>query len=84
MAWMVLSSPRMRAGARASSPWARDEVAAITGKPPMQRWLPPLVRLPGAEVVASIGEPLGVEVVASAGEPLCAEVVAAAGEAARS
>jgi hypothetical protein len=35
------------------------------------------VRLPGAEVVASAGEPLGVEVVASAGEPLCAEVVAA-------
>jgi hypothetical protein len=27
------------------------------------------VRLPGAEVVASAGEPLGVEVVAAAGEP---------------
>jgi hypothetical protein len=35
----------------------------------VQRWSPPLVRLPGAEVVASAGEPLGVEVVAAAGEP---------------
>jgi hypothetical protein len=69
--------PHRRAGARASSPWVRAEVAIVAGKPPVQRWSPPLVRLPGAEVVASAGEPLGVEVVASAGEPLCAEVVAA-------
>jgi hypothetical protein len=42
----------------------RGEVAAIAGKPPVQRWLlssvlrwsPPLVRLPAAEVVASAGE----------------------------
>jgi hypothetical protein len=33
----------------------------------VQRWSPPLVRLPGAKVVASTGEPLGAEVVASAG-----------------
>jgi hypothetical protein len=46
------------------------------------RWSSPLVRLPGAEVVASAGEPLGAGVVASADEPLGAEVVAAAGEAA--
>jgi hypothetical protein len=59
-------------------------VATVAGKPPVQRWSPALVRLPGAEVVASAGEPLGAEVVASAGEPLGAEVVAAAGEAARS
>jgi hypothetical protein len=61
---------------------ARAEVAAVTGKLPVQRWSPLLVRLPSAEVVASAGEPLGAEVVASAGEPLGAEVVAAAGEAA--
>jgi hypothetical protein len=59
-------------------------VATVAGKPPVQRWSLPLVRLPGAEVVASAGEPLGVEVVASAGELLCAEVVTAAGVAARS
>jgi hypothetical protein len=35
----------------------------------VQRWLPLLARLPGAEVVASAGEPLGAEVVAAAGEP---------------
>jgi hypothetical protein len=35
----------------------------------VQRWSPPLVRLPGAEVVASAGESLGAEVVAAAGEP---------------
>jgi hypothetical protein len=33
------------------------------------RWSPPLGRLPGAEVVASTGEPLGAEVAAAAGEP---------------
>jgi hypothetical protein len=33
-------------------------------------WSPLLVRLPGAEVVASAGEPLGAEVAATAGEPL--------------
>jgi hypothetical protein len=38
------------------------------------------VRLPGAEVVASAGEPLSAEVVAFAGDPLGVEVVAAAGE----
>jgi hypothetical protein len=59
-------------------------VVAVAGKPLVQRWSPPLVRLPGAEVVASASEPLGAEVVASAGEPLGAEVVAATGEAARS
>jgi hypothetical protein len=69
---------------RASSPWVHAEVAAVAGKPLVQRWSPPLVRLPGIGVVASAGEPLGVEVVASAGKLLCAEVVAAAGEAARS
>jgi hypothetical protein len=37
---------------------------------PAQRWLPPLVRLSSAEVVASAGEPLGAEVAAAAGEPL--------------
>jgi hypothetical protein len=35
----------------------------------VQRWSPPLVRLPIAEVVASAGEPLGAEVVVAAGEP---------------
>jgi hypothetical protein len=34
-----------------------------------QRWSPPLVRLPVAELVASAGEPLGAEVVVAAGEP---------------
>jgi hypothetical protein len=60
------------------------EVAVVAGKPPVQRWSPPLVRLPGAEVVAFAGKPLGAEVVASTGESLGAEVVATAGEAARS
>jgi hypothetical protein len=40
------------------------ETAAISGKPPVRRWLlslvlrwsPPLVRLPAAEVIASAGE----------------------------
>jgi hypothetical protein len=32
------------------------------------RWSPPLGRLLGAEVVASVGEPLGAEVAAAAGE----------------
>jgi hypothetical protein len=59
-------------------------VAVVAGKPPVQRWSPPLVRLPGAEVVAFAGKPLGAEVVASTGESLGAEVVATAGEAARS
>jgi hypothetical protein len=27
---------------------ARAEVATAAGKPPVQRWSPPLVRLPGA------------------------------------
>jgi hypothetical protein len=56
------------------------------------RWSPPLGRLPGAEVVASAGEPLGAEVAAAAGEPSVqrwspplvrlpgAEVIAVAGE----
>jgi hypothetical protein len=35
----------------------------------MLRWLPPLGRLPGAEVVASLVSLLGVEVAAAAGEP---------------
>jgi hypothetical protein len=35
---------------------ARAEVAAIAGKPLVQRWSPPLVRLPGAEVVTAAGE----------------------------
>jgi hypothetical protein len=35
----------------------------------MLRWSPPLGRLPGVEVVASAGEPLGAEVVVTAGEP---------------
>jgi hypothetical protein len=48
----------------------------IGGKPSAQRWLPPLVRLPVVEVVASAGEPLGAEVVAA----VSAEVVASAGE----
>jgi hypothetical protein len=33
------------------------------------RWSPSLVRLPVAEVVAFVGEPLGAEVVVAAGEP---------------
>jgi hypothetical protein len=33
------------------------------------RWSPPLGRLPGVEVVASAGEPLGAEVAAAADEP---------------
>jgi hypothetical protein len=49
---------------------ARAEGAAVAGEPSVQRWSPPLVRLPGAEVVASAGEPLGAEVVAAASEPL--------------
>jgi hypothetical protein len=44
-------------------------VAAVADEPPVQRWSPPLVRLPGSEVVASAGEPLEVEVIAAAGEP---------------
>jgi hypothetical protein len=59
---------------------AHAEVVAVTGKPPVQRLSPPLVRLPDAEVVASAGEPLGAEVVAFAGEPLSVVVVAFAGE----
>jgi hypothetical protein len=35
----------------------------------MLRWSPPLGRLPGVEVVAFAGEPLGAEVVIAAGEP---------------
>jgi hypothetical protein len=35
----------------------------------VQRWSPPLVRLLGAEVVASAGESLGAEVVVAASEP---------------
>jgi hypothetical protein len=35
---------------------ARAEVAAVAGKPPVQRWSSPLVSLPGAEVVAAAGE----------------------------
>jgi hypothetical protein len=42
---------------------AHAEVAAV------QRWSPPLVRLPGAEVVASAGELLRAEVAAAASEP---------------
>jgi hypothetical protein len=34
-------------------------VVASAGEPSVQRWPPPLVRLPGAEVVAATGEPLG-------------------------
>jgi hypothetical protein len=42
----------------------RGEAAAVVGKPPVLRWLllsvlrwlPPLVRLPAADVVASTGE----------------------------
>jgi hypothetical protein len=51
-------------------------VASVGGEPSAQGWLPPLVRLPVAEVVASAGEPLGVEVVAAVG----ADVVASASE----
>jgi hypothetical protein len=58
---------------------ARAVVAAVAGKPSAHRWSLPLVRLPGAEVVAFAGEPLGA-VVTSAGEPLGAEVVATAGK----
>jgi hypothetical protein len=47
---------------------AHAKVVAVAGKPPVQRWSPPLVRLLGAKVVASAGEPLGAEVVAAAGE----------------
>jgi hypothetical protein len=56
--WLGWSCPHpcRRAGVRASSPRARAEVAAIAGKPPVQRWSPLLVRLPGAEVVAAAGE----------------------------
>jgi hypothetical protein len=60
--------PRRRAGQGPLRHGARAEVAAGAGKPSVQRWSPPLVRLPGAEVVASAGEPLGLEVVTAAGE----------------
>jgi hypothetical protein len=34
-------------------------VVASAGEPSVQRWSPPLVRPPGAEVVVAAGEPLG-------------------------
>jgi hypothetical protein len=34
-------------------------VVASAGESSVQRWPPPLVRLPGAEVVAAVGKPLG-------------------------
>jgi hypothetical protein len=36
----------------------------------VQRWSPPLVRLPVVEAVASAGEPLGAEAVVAASESL--------------
>jgi hypothetical protein len=51
-------------------------VAAVGGEPSAQRWSPPLVRLPVAEVFASAGEPLGAEVVTAIG----ADVVTSTGE----
>jgi hypothetical protein len=56
--------------ARTSSPWhACRGGRHCWGGCLAQRWSPPLVRVPVAEVVASTGEPLGAEVVATAGEP---------------
>jgi hypothetical protein len=37
---------------------ARAEVAAAAGKPPVHRWSPPLVRLPGASFQR---DPVGAE-----------------------
>jgi hypothetical protein len=70
--WLGWSCPHPHRGteARTSSPWcARCGGRHCWGGCPAQRWSPPLVRLPAAEVVASAGEPLRAEVVAAAGEP---------------
>jgi hypothetical protein len=47
-------------GLSSKPPKPRRELSASAGEPSVQGWPPlPLVRLPGAEVVAAAGEPLG-------------------------
>jgi hypothetical protein len=46
-------------------------MVASAGESSVQRWSPPLVRMPGAEVVVATGEPLG----ANPRDPTGVEVV---------